>query len=31
MARWAGDENEWIKRMAQQKPRKEDDIRSLPE
>ena len=31
MARWAGEENDWIKLLAQRKPRKEDVIRSLLE
>ena len=31
MATWAGEGNDWIKLMAQRKPRKEDVIRSLLE
>ena len=31
MARWAGEGNDWIKLMAQQKPRREDVVRSLLE
>ena len=31
MARWAGEGNDWIKLMAQRKPRKEDVVRSLLE
>ena len=31
LARWAGEGNDWIKLMAQQKPRKEDVVRSLLE
>ena len=29
MARWGGEENDWIKLVAQRQPRKEDVIHSL--